>query len=74
VAALENLWKLPPDVAKESVDNMIRTQMWSRGELNQAELNRTAEGLRLVGELKEPVNWDKLLDRSFLPPDLQAIK
>lgn len=74
VAALENLWKLPPDVAKESVDNMIRTQMWSRGELNQAELNRTVEGLRLVGELKEPVNWDKLLDRSFLPPDLQAIK
>jgi NitT/TauT family transport system substrate-binding protein len=72
VTAIEKLWKLSPNVAKEAVDNMVQTKMWSRGELSQAELDRTADGLRLIGELKEPVDWKKLIDRSFLPPDLKA--
>ena len=30
------------------------------------------EGLKIVGKLKEPIDWQKVTDVSFLPPDLQA--
>ena len=31
-----------------------------------------AEGLKIVGKLKEPMDWAKVVDVSFLPQDLQA--
>jgi hypothetical protein len=31
-----------------------------------------ADGLRIVGKLKGPVDWQMRADTSFLPPDLQA--
>jgi len=30
------------------------------------------EGLKLIGEVKEDVDWSKLVDQSFLPKDLQG--
>ena len=36
------------------------------------ELNRLAEGLKLVGEISETPDWGSLVDRSFLPADLQT--
>jgi len=29
-------------------------------------------GLKIVGKLKEPIDWQKVTDVSFLPQDLQA--
>lgn len=60
-------FKLEPDIAKIAVDNMLGPRMWSVGEFNQAELDRTIDGLRLIGEVTGPVDWSKLLDPSFLP-------
>jgi NitT/TauT family transport system substrate-binding protein len=64
--------KLTPEVAKEAVDNMVRSRMWSEGEFDRAELDRLVAGLKLIGELQEDVDWSKLVDTSFLPADLKA--
>jgi NitT/TauT family transport system substrate-binding protein len=50
---------------------MIGPKMWSLGDFDRAELDRTVEGLRLIGEVKGEIVWDKLIDQSFLPADLQ---
>jgi len=68
---LQRLWKFEPAIAKEAVDNMIGPKMWSPGGFDLVELNRTADGLKLIGELKDDVDWHALIDQSFLPPDLQ---
>ncbi|WP_210324182.1 ABC transporter substrate-binding protein [Azorhizobium oxalatiphilum] len=67
-------FKLDPAIAKIAVDNMIGPRMWSEGEFNIAELNRTVEGLKLIGEVTVDVDWSKLIDPAFLPPALQAVK
>ena len=51
---------------------MVPPHMWSEGGFNQEELNRIAYGLKLVGELADPPDWSRLIDRSFLPDDLKA--
>jgi NitT/TauT family transport system substrate-binding protein len=53
------------------VANMVTSHMWSEGDLVQTELDRTVEGLRLIGEVSGTVDWPHILDRSFLPADLQ---
>ena len=35
-------------------------------------MNRMVEGMRLVGQLKEPVDWAPIVDQSFLPKELQV--
>jgi NitT/TauT family transport system substrate-binding protein len=69
---LETSFKLTPEAAREAVDNMVKSRMWSEGEFNRAELDRVTDGLRLVGELNGEVDWPKLVDTSFLPADLKA--
>jgi NitT/TauT family transport system substrate-binding protein len=64
-------FKLEPAIAKEAVDNMIAPHMWSEGDFNLVELERMADGLRLNGELKGDVDWAAIMDKSYLPSDLQ---
>lgn len=65
-------FKLTPEIAKEAVDNMVKSKMWSEGEFNKEELNRMIAGLKLIGEVKEDPDWSKLLDDSYLPTDLKG--
>jgi NitT/TauT family transport system substrate-binding protein len=65
------MWNFEPAIAKAAVENMIGPKMWSLGDFNRAELERTADGLRLIGEVKGEIDWGKLIDQSFLPADLQ---
>lgn len=69
---IEKIYKLDPPIAKEAVDNMIGPRMWSEGEFSVEELNRMVEGLKLIGEVKGDVDWSTILDKSYLPADLQA--
>lgn len=71
-AILTKAWNFDPAIAKEAVDNMIGPKMWSLGDFNRAELDRTVDGLKLIGEIKDNVDWSKLVDQSFLPKDLQG--
>lgn len=71
---LTKAFKLDPAVAQVAVANMIGPRMWSTGAFDRTELDRTVEGLRLIGEITGPVDWPKLLDPSFLPPAVQGAK
>jgi NitT/TauT family transport system substrate-binding protein len=65
-------FNMDPALAQEAMENMIAPHMWSEGNFDLAELDRIAEGLKLVGEIPEIPDWSKLIDRSFLPADLQG--
>jgi NitT/TauT family transport system substrate-binding protein len=68
---LQKTWNFDPAIAKAAVENMIGPKMWSPGDFDRTELERTVDGLRLIGEVKGEIDWDKLIDQSFLPADLQ---
>jgi NitT/TauT family transport system substrate-binding protein len=70
-AILQKTWNFDPAIAKVAVENMIGPKMWSPGDFDRTELERTVDGLRLIGEVKGEIDWDKLIDQSFLPADLQ---
>jgi NitT/TauT family transport system substrate-binding protein len=69
---LQKSYNLEADLATEAVNNMIAPQMWSEGEFNLVELDRMVDALKLTGDVKGDVDWSKLIDKSFLPADLQV--
>lgn len=44
---------------------------WSRGDFEQAGLTKMSEGLQLVGDVDQPVDWNAIIDQEFLPKDLR---
>jgi NitT/TauT family transport system substrate-binding protein len=65
-------YSLQPDIMRESIAIERKFNLISEGRIDREQLQRIAHGLMLVGEIKEPVNWDDLIDESFLPEDLQT--
>lgn len=65
-------YNLQPDIMRESIAIERKFNLISEGRINREQLQRIADGLMLVGEIKEPVDWDELIDESFLPDDLQT--
>jgi len=61
-----------PRLYREVFRHFIEIGYFGDGRLNIANMDRMAEGMRLVGTLKAPPSWDKMLDRRFLPQDLTA--
>jgi NitT/TauT family transport system substrate-binding protein len=52
--------------------HFLEIAYWSEGSFDYAAMDRMVEGLRIVGKLNGPVDWTKVVDARFLPPDLQA--
>ena len=52
----------------------IEIKYWDEGDFDLKAMDRMLEGLRIVGELEGSVDWSKLIDRTYLPKDLQAQK
>ncbi len=50
--------------------NLNAMNYWSEGRLDYAGMDRMVEGLTIVGAMEGKVDWPKLVDTSFLPPDL----
>jgi len=44
---------------------------WTRGDFEPSGLQKMSEGLQLVGEVDQPVDWNAMIDQQFLPKDLQ---
>lgn len=65
-AIFANVYKLDLKVAEESIATMLAMKYWSTGEFEIEGMNRMVKGLQLVGELKEPVDWSRLIDEQFL--------
>ncbi|MFY7958482.1 MAG: ABC transporter substrate-binding protein [Elsteraceae bacterium] len=71
-AILTKHYTIDPKVAEASIANMAAAKTWSDGRFERAALDRMAEGLRIIGELKGPMDWAGLVDENFLPPELRG--
>ena len=71
-ATCAKAYDLPPAIADVAVQNMIKPRMWSEGGFVQPELDRMIDALELIGQVKGPPDWGALIDKRFLPADLQA--
>ena len=44
---------------------------WTHGEFDKSGLAKMSQGLELVGDVDQPVDWNAMIDQQFLPQDLQ---
>lgn len=65
-AIVAKAYGLDAKVAEQSIRNVSAIRYWSPGELEMQGMDNMVKGLQIVGELKGPVDWSKLVDRSFL--------
>jgi NitT/TauT family transport system substrate-binding protein len=65
-------YNIDPALTREVFKHFLEIKYWSEGALNHAAMDRMVEGLKIVGKLKEPIDWQKVTDVSFLPQDLQT--
>jgi NitT/TauT family transport system substrate-binding protein len=63
--------KVSPEVLARVHEALAKDGYWSEGRLEMAPMENMARGLKLVGEVKGEIDWSKILDKSFLPKDLQ---
>lgn len=63
--------KMPPEVLHKVTVSLAKSGYWSEGKLEREPMENMARGLRLVGDLKDEIDWTKITDASFLPKDLQ---
>ncbi|MBO1325515.1 ABC transporter substrate-binding protein [Acetobacter sp. TBRC 12305] len=63
---LAEVYHMPPELARVAIDNMVKAHMWSDGAIDTTELNRAADGLKLIGELKGDIDWNTAVNSSFL--------
>jgi len=63
--------KVAPDVLAKVTVQLAASAYWSEGAIEMDRLRNMARGLALVGELKGEIDWSKVIDKSFLPKDLQ---
>jgi len=73
-AIMAEAYNMKPEVTTKTIDNLVHTSQkyWSTGELDIDELTPLQQGMMLSGAKVAGVDWKKLLDASYLPPDLQA--
>lgn len=66
-------YELDPVIFGQAVEDATkaRAPIWIPGEIDINELTQLQNGMRLTG-LNVDVDWGKLIDLSYLPPDLQA--
>jgi NitT/TauT family transport system substrate-binding protein len=58
-------------LTREVFRHFLEIGYWSEGAFDYVAMDRMVEGLRIVGKLKEPMDWPKVVDARFLPRDLQ---
>jgi len=61
--------KVSEEVAITAVKNMVAINYWGRGKFDMPALEAMLEGLRSQGAWEGPIDWDKIIDQSFLPDD-----
>ncbi len=61
-----------PALYKKVFQRFVAIHYWSAGQLDRASMDRMVEGLQIVGKQKGPVDWSKVTDPEFLPPDLRS--
>jgi NitT/TauT family transport system substrate-binding protein len=70
-ATLAKVYGIDAKVAEEAVDNAVAAKYWGPGNFELAAMNEMVRGLKIIGEVKADIAWEKVIDRSFLPADLK---
>ncbi|MGE0734026.1 MAG: ABC transporter substrate-binding protein [Alphaproteobacteria bacterium] len=68
---LAKAYNIDPKVAKSAVDYTAQAKYWGPGNFDIPGMNEMVRGLKIVGEVKGDIDWEKIVDRSFLPDDLK---
>jgi NitT/TauT family transport system substrate-binding protein len=61
--------KVSEEIAITAVKNMVAINYWGRGKFDMPALEAMLEGLRSQGSWEGPIDWDDVIDESFLPED-----
>jgi len=59
-----------PKLYREVFKNFVAIDYFGDGRLNYKGMNRMAEGMEIVGQIKGKPDWKAMVDTSFLPKDL----
>jgi NitT/TauT family transport system substrate-binding protein len=76
-AIVAKAYNLDPAVAKQAIRNLIQPAKpgglpyWGAGRFDLNGMNRMLEAQKAVGALQGNVDWTRIIDRRFLPPDQQ---
>lgn len=62
---------LPPNEVGIMVKDLVAAKFWSEGRIEMPLLENTVHAMKGVGMLEKDVDLSKMIDSSFLPPDLQ---
>ena len=60
-----------PALYRKVFQHMIALHYWEEGSFDYQGMNRMMDGLRILGQIKGDVDWSKMVDTSFLPPDVK---
>src|SRR5262245_44065665 len=62
---------LPPKEVGVMVKELVEAKFWTEGQIEMPLLEQTVHAMKGVGMLQNDVDLKKIVDGSFLPPDLQ---
>ncbi len=65
---------LPPKDVATLVNQLVDAKFWSEGQIELQGLQNAVRAMKYVGSLDHDVDLGKMIDTSFLPSDLQAVK
>jgi NitT/TauT family transport system substrate-binding protein len=65
---------LPPKDVGALVNQLVDAKFWSEGQIEMQGLQNAVRAMRYVGSLEKDIDLGKMIDTSFLPSDLQAVK
>jgi NitT/TauT family transport system substrate-binding protein len=65
---------LPPKDVDTLVKQLVEAKFWSEGQIEMQGLQNAVRAMKYVGSLDHDVDLNKMIDTSFLPSDLQAVK
>jgi len=61
--------KVTEEVAIAAVKNMVAINYWGRGKFDMPALDAMLDGLRAQGSWEGPIDWNDVIDQSYLPDD-----
>jgi NitT/TauT family transport system substrate-binding protein len=59
-----------PKLYREVFKNFVAIKYFGDGRLNYKGMDRMAEGMEIIGQIKGAPDWKKMVDTAFLPKDL----
>jgi NitT/TauT family transport system substrate-binding protein len=65
---------LPANDVETLINQLVEARFWSEGQIELQGLQNVVRAMKYVGSLDKDVAFDKMIDTSFLPSDLQSVK